>query len=93
MCIRDSGTLDEAVSGMMESEEKTLLGYIPAGSTNDFANSLRIPKSMLKAANVAVKGRRFPVDIGYFNGDSLDVYKRQSRGSISCMMPVMPLFM
>ena len=56
--------------GMMESEEKTLLGYIPAGSTNDFANSLRIPKSMLKAANVAVKGRRFPVDIGYFNGDS-----------------------
>ena len=70
VCSGGDGTLDEAVSGMMESEEKTLLGYIPAGSTNDFANSLRIPKSMLKAANVAVKGRRFPVDIGYFNGDS-----------------------
>ena len=70
VCSGGDGTLDEAVSGMMESEEKTLLGYIPAGSTNDFANSLKIPKSMLKAANVAVKGRRFPVDVGYFNGDS-----------------------
>ena len=48
VCSGGDGTLDEAVSGMMESEEKTLLGYIPAGSTNDFANSLRIPKSMLE---------------------------------------------
>ena len=38
VCSGGDGTLDEAVSGMMESEEKTLLGYIPAGSTNDFAN-------------------------------------------------------
>ena len=70
VCSGGDGTLDEVVTGIVEMDSKTPLGYIPAGSTNDFANSLRIPKSMLKAANVAVKGRRFPVDIGYFNGDS-----------------------
>lgn len=55
---------------MMQSEKKVPLGYIPAGSTNDFANSLKIPKDIVKAAHVAVEGRKFPVDVGYFNGDS-----------------------
>ena len=70
VCSGGDGTLDEAVTGMMQSERKVPLGYIPAGSTNDFANSLKIPKDMLKAAHVAVEGRKFPVDVGYFNGDS-----------------------
>ena len=70
VCSGGDGTLDEVVTGITEKNSNVPIGYIPAGSTNDFANSLRIPKSMLKAANVAVKGRRFPVDIGYFNGDS-----------------------
>ena len=42
---------------------------MPAGSTNDFATSLGIPKEMTKAAAVAVRGTRFPCDIGAFNGD------------------------
>lgn len=70
VCSGGDGTLDEAVTGMMRSEEKIPLGYIPAGSTNDFANSLKIPKDIVKAAHVAVEGKRFPVDVGYFNGDS-----------------------
>lgn len=70
VCSGGDGTLDEAVTGMMQSEKKIPLGYIPAGSTNDFANSLKIPKDMLKAAHVAVEGQTFPVDVGYFNGDS-----------------------
>ncbi len=70
VCSGGDGTLDEAVTGMMQSEKKVPLGYIPAGSTNDFANSLKIPKNILKAAHVAVEGRTFPVDVGYFNGDS-----------------------
>ena len=70
VCSGGDGTLDEAVTGMMQSEKKVPLGYIPAGSTNDFANSLKIPKDILKAAHVAVEGKRFPVDVGYFNGDS-----------------------
>ena len=42
VCSGGDGTLDEAVSGMMLSGKKVPLGYIPAGSTNDFANSLKI---------------------------------------------------
>jgi YegS/Rv2252/BmrU family lipid kinase len=61
------GTLDEAVDGMMHSEKKVPLGYIPAGSTNDFADSLKIPKDMVKAAMVAVSGKKFPCDVGRFN--------------------------
>lgn len=70
VCCGGDGTLDETVSGMMLSEKKVPIGYIPAGSTNDFANSLKIPKDMLKAAEVAVEGVSYPCDIGYFNGDS-----------------------
>ncbi|MCI5878791.1 MAG: YegS/Rv2252/BmrU family lipid kinase [Lachnospiraceae bacterium] len=70
ICSGGDGTLDEAVTGMMQSEKKVPLGYIPAGSTNDFANSLKIPKDIVKAAHAAVEGRKFPVDVGYFNGDS-----------------------
>lgn len=69
VCSGGDGTLDEAVTGMMLSETKVPLGYIPTGSTNDFANSLKIPKDITKAAHVAVRGRRFPVDVGYFNED------------------------
>ncbi len=70
VCCGGDGTLDETVSGMMLSEKKVPLGYIPAGSTNDFAASLKIPKDMLNAARIAVKGTPFSCDVGYFNGDS-----------------------
>ena len=69
VCSGGDGTLDEAVTGMMQSGEKVPIGYIPAGSTNDFANSLKIPKNMLHAGKTAVTGRRFPCDVGEFNGD------------------------
>lgn len=69
VCSGGDGTLDETVTGMMNREEKVPLGYIPAGSTNDFATSLGIPKDMVKAAETAVLGRAFPCDIGAFNGD------------------------
>lgn len=59
VCSGGDGTLDEAVTGMMQSEVRTPLGYIPAGSTNDFANSLEIPKDMIQAAKTAVLGVPF----------------------------------
>lgn len=70
VCSGGDGTLDEVVTGMMRQEEKVPIGYIPAGSTNDFGSSLKIPKDMIKAAHIAVEGKQFPCDIGYFNGDS-----------------------
>ena len=47
VCSGGDGTLDETVTGLMHLQEKPLLGYIPAGSTNDFATSLGIPKDMV----------------------------------------------
>lgn len=69
VCSGGDGTLDEVVSGIMGSEQKVPLGYIPAGSTNDFATSLGIPKDMVKAAQTAVEGQPFACDIGGFNED------------------------
>ena len=69
VCSGGDGTLDEVVSGMMQCEKKTAIGYVPAGSTNDFANSLKIPKNMLSAAPVIVGGNTFGCDIGTFNDD------------------------
>lgn len=69
VCSGGDGTLDETVTGMMESGFKTPIGYIPAGSTNDFGGSLSLPKNMLRAAETIVQGKNFACDIGSFNKD------------------------
>ena len=43
VCSGGDGTLSETISGMMRLKRAPMLGYIPAGSTNDFASSLAIP--------------------------------------------------
>lgn len=53
----------------MKREKKIPIGYIPTGTTNDFASSLHIPKNLLQAASTAAGGTEFPCDIGRFNGD------------------------
>lgn len=67
VCSGGDGTLDEVVTGMIRGGKRRLLGYVPAGSTNDFANSLFLPKNMKRAADVAVNGERFCCDVGFFN--------------------------
>ena len=71
VCSGGDGTLDEVVTGMMRRpEEKRIpIGYIPAGSTNDFAKSLGLPQKMEDAAARIMAGKRFPCDIGAFSGD------------------------
>ena len=49
VCSGGDGTLDEVVTGMMKREEREPIGYIPTGTTNDFANSLHIPKDLLRS--------------------------------------------
>ena len=76
-CSGGDGTIDEVATGMMKRREMgkdvVPVGYIPAGTTNDFAKSLHIPRKPLAAADNAVKGVPFPCDIGKFN-DSVFVY-------------------
>lgn len=69
VCSGGDGTLDEVCTGMMESKVKVPIGYIPAGSTNDFAASLNLSKNMVQAAEDIVNGDTFAVDIGIFNED------------------------
>ena len=61
------GTLNEVVSGVMGMERRPYIGYIPAGTTNDFAASHKIPRNMIQAAESIVMGTACPVDIGKFN--------------------------
>lgn len=66
-CSGGDGTLGEVVNGMILSDCSTPLGYIPAGSTNDFAESLGLSKNMVNAAQTVVSGKDFACDIGIFN--------------------------
>ena len=69
VCSGGDGTLDEVVTGMIRSGFRTPIGYIPAGSTNDFGGSLGLPKNMVRAAENIVKGNDFACDVGSFNED------------------------
>ena len=68
ICCGGDGTLNETISGVLKSENNIPVGYIPCGSTNDYARSLNISSNHIKAANVAARGEEYPVDIGEING-------------------------
>lgn len=71
VCAGGDGTLDDIVTGYMLSNCKVPLGYIPAGSTNDFARSLGIPLDPLSAVTNIITGLPFAVDIGGFRDTDL----------------------
>lgn len=68
VCAGGDGTLDNTVSGIMKLERKLKrrihMGYIPCGSTNDYARSLRISLNPLEAAHQIVNGSICHVDVG-----------------------------
>ena len=70
ICAGGDGTLDEVVSGMAQREKKLPIGYIPGGSTNDFAFSAGIPSDIMKAADAAAFGKIKSFDVGGFNKKS-----------------------
>ncbi len=67
VCCGGDGTLNEVITGLMQTKNKIPLGYIPTGSTNDFANSMNIPSVPKKAALNIVNGNDKLIDIGKFN--------------------------
>ena len=66
VCIGGDGTFNEVISGLVRAGLKTPVGYIPAGSTNDFAASLGLSKNVIQAAQDIVAGKPHPFDIGRF---------------------------
>jgi YegS/Rv2252/BmrU family lipid kinase len=69
VCSGGDGTLNEVISGVMNFETRTKIGYLPSGTTNDFAYNLKLPKNLPKAAEVILSGEEFPCDIGLINGE------------------------
>jgi len=70
VCCGGDGTMNEVVNGLMDipAEERPPLGYVPAGSANDYARSLDLPKTMAQQAQVAATGEPKAVDIGESSG-------------------------
>ncbi len=73
VCSGGDGTLDEVVTGHAKANLEIPIGYIPAGSTNDYANSLCLPKNMVEAAKIAVSGQLGKCDMGLLD-ESVFVY-------------------
>ena len=68
VCIGGDGTLNETIAGLVDGGWDCPVGYIPAGTTNDSANSLGLSRDILTAAADAVDGRLFRFDLGRFDG-------------------------
>lgn len=65
--VGGDGTLNEVVNGLMRLEHPPLLGYLPQGSTNDFASSLRLPGKPAEAAAAMLSGTPRRLDVGCWN--------------------------
>ena len=66
VCCGGDGTFNETVTGILESGLDIPIGYIPAGSTNDFAASLHLPTDPVAAARVVAEGTPEYYDVGKF---------------------------
>ncbi len=67
VCAGGDGTLDNTVCGYSKmGHKKVPLGYIPVGTTNDFARSLRISRKPIEAANQIINGKCTKIDVGQF---------------------------
>ena len=68
ICTGGDGTLNEVISGVMAAGLNMPIGYIPLGSTNDFAASLGIPSDIGEALDGILNGAPRSIDVGSFNG-------------------------
>ena len=73
VCCGGDGTFNETVTGLMNCGADIPVGYIPAGSTNDLAASMKIPTNIMQAAQHIVEGEPIPYDLGRF-GDRYFAY-------------------
>lgn len=66
VCAGGDGTFNETVTGLLRSGANVPVGYIPCGSTNDFASGLRLSTNVITAARDIVEGMPMALDIGKF---------------------------
>lgn len=68
------GTLSEVVEGALKCEFRGGIGYIPCGTTNDFAETTGIPRSLSAAARLIAEGEAREMDFGIFGADRCFTY-------------------
>ena len=73
VCCGGDGTLNETVTSVIETGLDVPIGYIPSGSTNDFANSLHLSGDVVQSAKQIVSGTPSAYDVGKF-GDRYFTY-------------------
>ena len=73
VCCGGDGTFNEVVTGVMHSGVRVPLGYLPAGTTNDFASGLKLPTDLQAGARAIVEGKPVLYDVGQF-GDRYFTY-------------------
>ena len=66
VCCGGDGTFNETITGLLENDIQVPVGYIPSGSTNDLANSLKLSSNPLKAAQDILEGTPAVYDVGKF---------------------------
>lgn len=67
--VGGDGSLNEVINGVLAlPERQPILGYIPAGSTNDFARTLSLSTEILKSTEQIGQGEAKPIDVGKCNG-------------------------
>ena len=67
VCMGGDGTLNEVINGVLKAHLSIPLGYIPAGSTNDFARSMHLSKNLEKSARIIAECNVQDIDAGLFN--------------------------
>jgi YegS/Rv2252/BmrU family lipid kinase len=67
VCCGGDGTFNETINGVMKLPRRVPIGYIPAGSTNDLASTIGLPKDTGKATDIIIEGHKNAYDIGLFN--------------------------
>ncbi len=67
------GTLNEIINAISNKDNRPSLGYIPTGTTNDLAHSLKIPKNVKRAVNIILRGNYVKHDIFKVN-DHYGIY-------------------
>src|SRR5690606_42111310 len=79
------GTLNEVSHGIAREEKRPKVGIIPAGTTNDFARALRIPRDIKKAMDIILAGHSKKIDIGKANGHHfLNIRSEERRVGKEC---------
>lgn len=68
VCSGGDGTLNEVIDGVITCGADCRIGYIPSGSTNDFATSMGLPRGVISSAERVIEGKPRTIDIGSFNG-------------------------